>query len=78
MPRGAQIRRGRVIIRPVIEADFKQWLALWKGYNAFYDRAGKTSGCYGGRGSVRVDLNQKGCDCCRNLNPGVTMRSADR
>jgi len=43
MSRGAQIRRGRVIVRPVIEADFEQWLPLWKGYNAFYGRAGKTA-----------------------------------
>ena len=34
---------GRVVIRPVIEADFEQWLPLWKGYNAFYGRRGKTA-----------------------------------
>jgi len=43
MAGGAQIRRGRVVIRPVIEADFEQWLPLWKGYNAFYGRRGKTA-----------------------------------
>ena len=43
MSNGAQIRRGPVIVRPVIEADFEQWLPLWKGYNAFYRRAGKTA-----------------------------------
>ena len=43
MPRGAQIRRGRVVVRPVIKADFEQWLPLWKGYNAFYGRARKTA-----------------------------------
>ena len=29
MAGGAQIRRGRVVIRPVIEPDFEQWLPLW-------------------------------------------------
>ena len=43
MSNGARIRRGRVIVGPVIEADFEQWLPLWKGYNAFYGRRGKTA-----------------------------------
>src|SRR5215212_2457789 len=43
MPSGAQIRRSRVVTRPVIEADFEQWLPLWKAYNAFYGRCGKTA-----------------------------------
>ena len=43
MSRSAQIRRGRVIVRPVREPDLEQWLPLWKGYNAFYGRRGKTA-----------------------------------
>lgn len=31
------------IIRPVVRADFADWLPLWDGYNAFYGRAGATS-----------------------------------
>ena len=26
------------IIRPIVDADFKQWLPLWTGYNTFYKR----------------------------------------
>src|SRR5215471_7057627 len=29
-----------VIIREVATTDFKQWLPLWEGYNAFYKRVG--------------------------------------
>jgi GNAT superfamily N-acetyltransferase len=31
------------IIRPVVAADYAQWLSLWDGYNAFYGRAGPTA-----------------------------------
>ena len=30
-------------IRPPVEADFKAWLPLWEGYNAFYGRTGRTA-----------------------------------
>jgi len=30
-------------IRPVIRADYPQWLPLWQGYNAFYGRSGATA-----------------------------------
>ncbi len=30
-------------IRRAIPADFDQWLALWDGYNAFYERRGPTA-----------------------------------
>lgn len=32
-----------MIVRPVERADFARWLPLWKGYNAFYGRAGATA-----------------------------------
>nr|WP_314076249.1 GNAT family N-acetyltransferase [uncultured Roseococcus sp.] len=32
-----------VTIRPVAREDFDQWLPLWLGYNAFYDREGETA-----------------------------------
>ena len=32
-----------LIIRPVMRADFPQWLPLWEGYNTFYGRAGATA-----------------------------------
>jgi GNAT superfamily N-acetyltransferase len=31
------------IIRPVVRADFAQWLPLWEGYNKFYGRFGATA-----------------------------------
>ena len=31
------------IIRPVTRADYDQWLPLWDGYNAFYQRVGPTA-----------------------------------
>lgn len=31
------------LIRPVAREDFDRWLPLWKGYNAFYGRAGPTA-----------------------------------
>jgi GNAT superfamily N-acetyltransferase len=31
------------LVRPVIRADYDQWLPLWDGYNAFYDRHGATA-----------------------------------
>jgi GNAT superfamily N-acetyltransferase len=31
------------VIRPVTEADHDQWLPLWEGYNAFYERSGPTA-----------------------------------
>jgi len=30
-------------IRPVTRADYDQWLLLWDGYNAFYQRVGPTA-----------------------------------
>ncbi len=30
---------GRLTIRSAVPGDFGQWLALWEGYNAFYERA---------------------------------------
>ena len=32
-----------VLVRPVAEADFAEWLPLWYGYNAFYGRSGPTA-----------------------------------
>jgi GNAT superfamily N-acetyltransferase len=31
-------RRTSLVIRPVVAADFPQWLPLWTGYNTFYKR----------------------------------------
>jgi GNAT superfamily N-acetyltransferase len=33
----------QLTIRPISRQDFKQWLSLWDGYNAFYGRAGDTA-----------------------------------
>jgi GNAT superfamily N-acetyltransferase len=30
-------------VRPVAREDFRRWLPLWQGYNAFYGRAGATA-----------------------------------
>lgn len=32
-----------ITVRPVTRQDFEQWLPLWDGYNAFYDRSGETA-----------------------------------
>ena len=32
-----------LIIRNVTRADYEQWLPLWDGYNAFYERVGPTA-----------------------------------
>ena len=32
-----------LVVRPVLPADYSQWLPLWTGYNAFYGRAGSTA-----------------------------------
>ncbi len=32
-----------VKVRPVVHADYEQWLPLWEGYNAFYGRSGPTA-----------------------------------
>jgi len=32
-----------LIIRPVVRQDYEQWLPLWDGYNAFYERSGPTA-----------------------------------
>jgi GNAT superfamily N-acetyltransferase len=32
-----------MLVRPVVRADFDQWLPLWDGYNAFYGRHGATA-----------------------------------
>ena len=34
---------GKPTIRFVIPADYAQWLPLWEGYNAFYERSGPTA-----------------------------------
>lgn len=31
------------LVRPVTRADYAQWLPLWDGYNAFYERVGPTA-----------------------------------
>lgn len=30
-------------IRPIVRSDYAQWLPLWDGYNAFYERSGPTA-----------------------------------
>jgi len=32
-----------LLIRPLLPTDYKQWLPLWEGYNAFYERSGPTA-----------------------------------
>jgi GNAT superfamily N-acetyltransferase len=32
-----------VVVRPVVQDDYDQWLPLWDGYNAFYERLGPTA-----------------------------------
>ena len=32
-----------LIVRPVRPEDYEQWLPLWDGYNAFYERVGPTA-----------------------------------
>jgi GNAT superfamily N-acetyltransferase len=32
-----------LVVRPVARGDYAQWLPLWDGYNAFYERAGPTA-----------------------------------
>lgn len=32
-----------VLIRPIVQDDYDQWLPLWDGYNAFYGRSGATA-----------------------------------
>ena len=34
---------GQLIVRPVTRQDYAQWLPLWDGYNAFYERSGPTA-----------------------------------
>ena len=31
------------LVRPIVRADYDQWLPLWDGYNAFYGRHGATA-----------------------------------
>ncbi|MGX9146211.1 N-acetyltransferase family protein [Mesorhizobium sp. 128a] len=31
------------IVRPIARQDYEQWLPLWNGYNAFYERSGPTA-----------------------------------
>lgn len=35
--------KGKLLVRPVEQADFPQWKSLWDGYNAFYGREGATA-----------------------------------
>jgi len=37
------ILKGKLLVRPVEQADFPQWKSLWDGYNAFYGREGATA-----------------------------------
>ena len=30
-------------VRPIRQSDYEQWLPLWDGYNAFYERSGPTA-----------------------------------
>lgn len=32
-----------ITVRPVLASDYPAWLALWKGYNQFYERSGPTA-----------------------------------
>lgn len=32
-----------LVVRPVSRGDYDQWLPLWDGYNAFYERSGPTA-----------------------------------
>ena len=32
-----------LIVRPVVRGDYTQWLPLWDGYNAFYERSGPSA-----------------------------------
>jgi GNAT superfamily N-acetyltransferase len=32
-----------LLIRPIRQSDYAQWVPLWDGYNAFYGRAGATA-----------------------------------
>jgi GNAT superfamily N-acetyltransferase len=32
-----------LIVRPIALTDYDQWLPLWNGYNAFYERSGVTA-----------------------------------
>ena len=34
---------GNLTIRPIARHDYEQWLPLWDGYNAFYERSGPTA-----------------------------------
>ena len=31
------------VVRPLVRTDYDQWLPLWDGYNAFYEREGPTA-----------------------------------
>ena len=33
----------KLVVREVVPGDFEQWLPLWHGYNAFYERVGTTA-----------------------------------
>jgi hypothetical protein len=39
-----------ILIRDVTAADHEQWLSLWKGCNAFYERSGPMALPPGGHG----------------------------
>ncbi len=34
---------GNLTIHPIARHDYEQWLPLWDGYNAFYERSGPTA-----------------------------------
>lgn len=42
-PLGEPILSDHINIRPPLASDFAGWSMLWKGYNAFYGRAGATA-----------------------------------
>jgi GNAT superfamily N-acetyltransferase len=37
---GEGVMTTNIVVRSVARADFDQWLVLWDGYNAFYERVG--------------------------------------
>ena len=42
-PKGSDNHMPAPIIRPLAKTDHDQWLPLWNGYNAFYERVGPTA-----------------------------------
>ena len=40
---GEDVMTTNIVVRSVARADFDQWLVLWDGYNALYERVGPTA-----------------------------------